>query len=87
MKVPRANSFCGYLENTEFFIVNNAAEDSFRDNLWCGEKMHVRFYTGLRLIGSTGKPFRTICMMDTIPRHLEATRIAIMETGASRGPS
>ena len=41
--------------------------------------MHVRFYTGLRLIGSTGKPFGTICMMDTIPRHLEATRIAIME--------
>ena len=81
MKVPRANSFCGCtLENTEIFIVNNAAEDErFRDNPLVREKMHVRFYTGLRLIGSTGKPFGTICMMDTIPRHLEATRIAIME--------
>ena len=86
MKVPRANSFCGCtLENTEIFIVNNAAEDErFRDNPLVREKMHVRFYTGLRLIGSTGKPFGTICMMDTIPRHLEATRIAIMEDMAKQ---
>ena len=86
MEVPRANSFCGCtLENTEIFIVNNAAEDErFRDNPLVREKMHVRFYTGLPLIGSTGKPFGTICMMDTIPQHLEATRIAMMEDMAKQ---
>ena len=86
MEVPRANSFCGCtLENTEIFIVNNAVEDErFRDNPLVREKMHVRFYTGLPLIGLTGRPFGTICMMDTIPRYLEDTRIAMMKDMAKQ---
>lgn len=73
--------FCGCtLEGTEVFIIDNAADDErFRDNPMVRDTMHVRFYAGLPLVGSTGKPFGTICMMDTIPRNLEESRIAMME--------
>ncbi len=80
VEVPRENSFCGcVLDRSEILVVKNAIEDSrFRDNPMVADKMHIRFYAGVPLVGSTGEAFGTICAMDTIPREFDESRLAIL---------
>ncbi len=81
IEVPREGSFCGcVLDRSEILVVNDATKDDrFRDNPMVRDSMHARFYAGVPLVGSTVKPFGTICIMDTIPRDFGEKKLLILE--------
>ncbi len=86
LEVPRKNSFCGCaLEHSEIMVVQNATEDErFNDNAMVREKMHVRFYAGMPLVSSSGVAFGTLCIMDTIPRAFDESRVTILKDFAQQ---
>lgn len=80
-EIPRKDSFCGcVLDHVEILVVQNAIEDDrFRNNPMVKDEMHVRFYAGVPLVGATGDPLGTLCIMDTIPRTFEESRLSILK--------
>ncbi len=61
-------------------VVQNATEDvRFVDNAMVTDRMHVRFYAGMKLITSSGDAIGTICIMDTISRSFDESRVTILK--------
>ena len=75
-------AFCAHaLHSTEPLIVPDALEDErFFDNPAVTGAPHVRFYTGAPLVLPSGLIAGTLCIIDTQPRQLDATDLAILGT-------
>lgn len=70
----RALSFCAHaIQGKELMEVEDAALDSrFSDHPLVAGKPGIRFYAGMPLTLPGGESVGTLCVIDTVPRHLDA---------------
>ncbi|MEO0986163.1 MAG: GAF domain-containing sensor histidine kinase [Cyanobacteria bacterium J06639_14] len=72
-EAPREHSFCTYaiLEpETTFIVADSSTDERFHKNPFVAQEPHIRFYAGASLVTSSGLPLGTLCVLDTVPRHL-----------------
>ena len=80
-ETPRDISFCGHaIMDTDVFVINDAFKDSrFADNPLVTGAPVVRFYAGAPLIDSEGMALGTLCVIDHVPRELDAEQIKSLQ--------
>ncbi len=75
-ETPRDVSFCGHaIQGDEALIVEDAtAHEWFADNPLVTGEPNVRFYAGQPL-NYQGRRIGTLCLIDRVPRHLQAKQL------------
>jgi len=81
-ETERDVSFCAHaLLGDDILLVPDALLDPrFYDNPAVTGSPHVRFYAGAPLICKDGLALGTLCLVDTVPRTLDAVERAILES-------
>lgn len=79
-ETSREDSFCGHaILSSEILVVEDALRDArFHDNPFVTGTPFVRFYAGAPLQLPGGENVGTLCMIDTKPRQLDDTDLAIL---------
>jgi len=79
-ETPRDVSFCAHaILGAEPFVVPDATKDPrFADNPLVLGAPNVRFYAGVPLRLSTGEAMGALCVVDRIPRTLDAKRLQLL---------
>jgi diguanylate cyclase (GGDEF)-like protein len=79
-ETARDISFCGHaiLEHEPMVIGDATQDPRFRDNPLVTGEPHVRFYAGVPLYSADRMPIGTLCVLDTVPRHLSAEELDIL---------
>lgn len=79
-ETARDISFCGHaLASSELLLVPDARLDArFQDNPLVLGAPHIRFYAGAPLACRDGLVIGTLCLIDTVPRTLDAVEQAIL---------
>lgn len=79
-ETSREISFCGHaILGDETFIVPDTTQDPrFADNPLVTGAPFIRFYAGAPLRLASGHRVGTLCMIDTQPRQLDETDLAIL---------
>ncbi|MBI2790309.1 MAG: PAS domain S-box protein [Elusimicrobia bacterium] len=79
-EAPRDVSFCGHaILGKEPFVVADATKDPrFAGNPLVLGAPNIRFYAGVPLRLSTGEAMGTLCVIDRIPRTLDAKRVQLL---------
>lgn len=77
----RSIAFCAHaIQQPGLFIVRDARRDSrFSENPFVLDDPHVRFYAGAPLITPEGHALGTICVIDQVPRDLNADEARALE--------
>jgi GAF domain-containing protein len=73
-------SFCGHaILHNEVFVIEDALQDvRFFDNPLVTGEPQIRFYAGAPLIASNGVKLGTFCLIDRVPRQLNAFEIEML---------
>ena len=81
-QTPKDISFCKHaIDGTRLFVVPDASQDSrFKDNPLVASEPNIRFYAGAPLIAKSGHALGTLCVIDYVPRTLDATRLDALQT-------
>ncbi|HEU6455988.1 MAG TPA: GAF domain-containing protein [Roseateles sp.] len=81
-ETSRDVAFCAHaLLSTEPLVVPDTLKDErFADNPLVVGMPHIRFYTGAPLVLPSGLIAGTLCIIDTKPREVDATDLAILGT-------
>ncbi len=84
-EIPRRLSFCAHaiLADTAMIVTDTARDPRFCDHPLVIEPPYVRFYAGYPLVISPGIPVGTLCLFDTVPRHLTKDDMGFIEDIAS----
>ncbi len=79
-ETPREMSFCAHVVAAERpLLVPDATHDvRFADNELVTGPVHLRFYAGAPLIGRDGLPLGALCVLDTEPRDLGPSELALL---------
>ena len=81
-ETPRENSFCSYAVKTphQIMVVNDASKDErFARHVLVTGEPKIRFYAGAPLLTQEGHAIGTICVIDTVPRQLEASELEALQ--------
>lgn len=86
-QTPREDAFCAYAiqHPHEIFLV----PDARKDPRFCGNPLvlnppHVCFYAGVPLVDTRGHALGTLCVIDHVPRELDAAQLGQLERLAQR---
>lgn len=81
-KTPRNIAFCRYtiLENKILEVPNTHASEVFCSNPLVTGKPNIRFYAGAPLTTPEGYNVGTICVVDTVPKHLTTAQKESLES-------
>lgn len=84
LQVPETGrdvSFCAHaILQPDVFIVEDASRDArFAGNPLVTGETHVRFYAGAPVSAPGGERIGTLCVLDTRPRALDGTELAILK--------
>lgn len=79
-ETPRDVSLCGHaiLEHETLLIPDTLADPRFADNPLVQNDPFIRFYAGAQLVLPSGPTVGTLCLIDTRPRMLDRTDLAIL---------
>lgn len=75
-ETPRELSFCAVaIQQSDLFVVPDATQDPrFSSNPFVTSEPKVRFYAGAPFTSSDGHPLGTLCVVDFVPRQLNASQ-------------
>jgi PAS domain S-box-containing protein len=78
----REDSFCQYtlLGDKIFEIPDTLENDLVKNHPSVTEGLKLRFYAGAPLIDPDGHRLGSLCVMDTVPRHLSAEQLGALQT-------
>jgi two-component system cell cycle sensor histidine kinase/response regulator CckA len=82
-ETPREISFCAHaIEDTKdvFEIPDLAKDPRFGGNPFVAGDPHIRFYAGVPLISQDGFALGTLCVLDYVPRTLDAAQTRALKT-------
>jgi len=81
----REDSFCQYtlLGDKIFEIPDTLENDLVKDHPSVTEGLKLRFYAGAPLIDPEGHRLGSLCVMDTVPRHLSPEQLDALQTLAN----
>lgn len=81
-ETTRDISFCGHAVHARStLVVEDTLDDSrFADNPLVTGDPKIRFYAGAPLVMPSGHALGTLCLIDTRPRQLDATDLAILHS-------
>lgn len=81
-ELPRDHAFCAHaILKPEIMVVPDThADPRFVDNPMVLGEPYVRFYAGAPIENGPGLRIGTLCLIDTQPRELDATELAIFGT-------
>ncbi len=80
-QTPRSQSFCAHTIGTgRTLVVEDASEDPrFQNNPLVTGNPNIRFYAGAPILDDSGQVLGTVCVIDTVPRSLDARQTAALE--------
>ncbi len=80
-ETPRSLSFCAHTLGTgSTLVIPDAQADArFQQNPLVTGNPNIRFYAGAPILDSSGSVLGTVCVIDTVPRSLDARQIAALE--------
>jgi PAS domain S-box-containing protein len=75
-EAPHSVSFCahGILEPDLLIVRDTLKDERFAGNPLATGGRHLRFYAGAPLVTPEGQPAGALCVIDTVPRHLDETQ-------------
>lgn len=81
-EIDRDHAFCAHaILNAEVMVVpDTLADPRFVDNPMVLGDPHVRFYAGAPIENGPGLRIGTLCLIDTQPRQLDPTELAILRS-------
>ena len=76
-ETPRDIAFCSHaiLSSDVMEVCNAEADGRFADNPLVAGDPHIRFYAGMPLIAADGHHMGTLCVIDRVPRTLNAMQL------------
>ncbi len=79
-ETPRDMAFCAHVVNMkeELVVCDTLLDDRFADNPLVRDEPRVRFYAGAPLILEDGNCIGTLCVIDTRPRDLGGSELAML---------
>lgn len=81
-QTPRAHSFCAHaiqVPESVMIVSDTSRDERFADNPLVTGEPNIKFYAGAPLITSTGQALGTLCVIDRVPRELEARQVEMLQ--------
>lgn len=81
-QVPRDVGFCAHaiLQTDVLIVPDTLADRRFATNPLVTSAPYIRFYAGVPLIAASGHALGTVCVIDYVPRELDAQQIEALRT-------
>lgn len=82
---PRSQAFCQYTiqGDAPLEVADAQADERFRQNPFVTGEPHIRYYCGVPLVTPEGYRVGSLCVLDNVPRQLDAPRQQALQTLAS----
>jgi EAL domain-containing protein (putative c-di-GMP-specific phosphodiesterase class I) len=80
-ETERSVAFCAHtiMDSTRILVVDDAANDNrFSSSPLVTSDPGIRFYAGAPLVAPDGSAVGSLCVMDSVPRHLSAEQLRIL---------